>query len=101
MRNLLIGMAVGAATTAVIASGAAPAQAIIGGGTATEKYTWIADLGHQDNGHGCGGGLIASQWVVTAEHCLATVEVGSLVRIGSNDRLEGGTVAGVASVHKG
>ena len=97
MRNLLIGMAVGAATMASIA----PAQAIIGGETAAGKYSWIADLGHQDNGHGCGGGLISSQWVVTAEHCLATVATGSPVRIGSNDRLEGGSVVEVASVHKG
>jgi hypothetical protein len=40
----------------------APAHAIIGGETAAGKHTWIADLGHDDNGHGCGGGLIASQW---------------------------------------
>jgi hypothetical protein len=82
MRNLLIGM-------------------VVGGETATEHHTWIADLGHDDNGHGCGGGLISSQWVVTAEHCLATVEKGSPVRIGSNDRLAGGSVVTVESVHKG
>ncbi|MGW6935275.1 S1 family peptidase [Lentzea sp. NPDC054927] len=97
MRNLLIGMAVGAATMASIV----PAHAIIGGETATESHTWIADLGHQDNGHGCGGGLIASQWVVTAKHCLPTVQKGSPVRVGSNDRLTGGTVVEVESVHEG
>jgi hypothetical protein len=44
--------------------------------------------------------LIASQWVVTAEHCLSTVAVGTPIRIGSHDRREGGTVVAVASVHK-
>jgi secreted trypsin-like serine protease len=97
MRNLLIGMVVGAATMVSIV----PAHAIIGGETATEAHTWIADLGHKDSGGGCGGGLITSQWVVTAEHCLASVTKGSPVRIGSNDRLEGGTVVEVESVHKG
>ncbi|MGW6443847.1 S1 family peptidase [Lentzea sp. NPDC055074] len=97
MRNLLIGMVVGAATMASVA----PAHAIIGGETATERHTWIADLGHDENGHGCGGGLIASRWVVTAEHCLGTVAAGTPIRVGSNDRLEGGTVVAVANVHKG
>jgi Trypsin len=76
---------------------AAPASAVIGGQTATDSYSWIVDLGHQDDGHGCGGGLIAPEWVVTAAHCLATVQPGDEVRIGSNDRTAGGELIAVSS----
>jgi hypothetical protein len=84
------------AVTAAVAT-AAPAWALIGGETATDSYSWIVDLGHQDDGHGCGGGLIAPQWVVTAGHCLATVQPGDEVRIGSNDRTAGGELIALAS----
>ncbi|GAA3439730.1 hypothetical protein GCM10018954_093510 [Kutzneria kofuensis] len=80
---------------------AAPAGAIVGGETSKAEHSWIVDLGHEDNGHGCGGGLVAPRWVVTAGHCLETVHVGSRVRVGSNDREAGGEMATVAATYQG
>lgn len=89
------------ATVAVMVGVAAPAGAIVGGETSKAEHSWIVDLGHEDNGHGCGGGLVAPRWVVTAGHCLETVHVGSRVRVGSNDREAGGEMATVAATYQG
>ncbi|WP_432937418.1 S1 family peptidase [Kribbella sp. CA-253562] len=77
----------------------ASASAIIGGRTAVQ-HSWIVDLGHSGNGHGCGGGLIAPRWIVTAGHCLSMVQKGSPVRIGSNDRIRGGAMGVVDSTYQ-
>jgi len=59
------------------------------GGTATEvnEYPWLVALARRTGDWaGCGGSLIASQWVLTAAHCLVGVVATDLaVLIGEHD----------------
>ncbi|MEU9609312.1 serine protease [Streptomyces sp. NPDC048057] len=83
----------------MVLAGAAPASAISGGEQAAEVYPFMASLQERADGeHFCGGTLIDRQWIVTAKHCLVDVD-GNLkyprsvqVRLGSNNRTEGGEV---------
>jgi secreted trypsin-like serine protease len=67
-----------------------PSPAIVGGEQATENYSFMVSLENSSGQHFCGGSLIAPQWVVTAAHCVADFDQGSQVRLGSNDRTQGG-----------
>ncbi|KAA2261411.1 trypsin-like serine protease [Solihabitans fulvus] len=92
MRRVLL--AALAACAAVLAL-AMPASAnvaqphIIGGGDATETYSFMVSL---DNG--CGGSLVAAQWIVTAHHCGDAYSG----RIGSTDNSFGGEVGQIDQV---
>ncbi len=59
---------------------------IIGGDYSSETYPWMVSL--QNNGHFCGGVLIHQDYVLTASHCLASMQASNIdVIIGSNDSI--------------
>ncbi|MEV0528647.1 serine protease [Streptomyces sp. NPDC050439] len=71
---------------------------IVGGGQASETYSFMASL-QQQGRHGCGGSLIAARWVVTAAHCVTNRQGGVVpaqqlqLRIGSTDHTQGTATA--------
>ncbi|WP_250564514.1 trypsin-like serine protease [Sphaerisporangium fuscum] len=84
-----------ATATAATVPAATAGAAIIGGRPATEAYPFMAYLRKKGLPSHCGGSLIAANWIVTAAHCAGLVVPGKTkARIGSPDRLKGGTLVG-------
>jgi secreted trypsin-like serine protease len=100
---VVTGAAIGVTAASASASATPSASAdgsvfIVGGSTAGQSYPWTAALMYGDGFQECTGSLIASQWVVTAKHCLSDVRQ---VRVGSKDYTAGGTLVKVSKTVSG
>lgn len=105
-RTLIRGAAATVAAAFIASASSVTAGAIIEGESASQQYPFAASMWiERASGQRfhCAGSLIDAGWVETNAHCLATkndpITADKVqLRIGSNDRLTGGTVVGVQQI---
>jgi secreted trypsin-like serine protease len=105
-RSLFTAFAVALGVVLASAGGASAADEpgevtpfIVGGGNATQTYSFMASLQSTSGSHFCGGSLIKANWIVSAKHCLSGRSASSVrARIGTTNRTSGGTVATGAQI---
>uniref|UniRef100_A0A1I8PDH9 Peptidase S1 domain-containing protein n=1 Tax=Stomoxys calcitrans TaxID=35570 RepID=A0A1I8PDH9_STOCA len=93
---------------AVAYSNAAPTGRVVGGEDAYEgQFPHQVSL-RRNGSHSCGGSVISRNFVLTAAHCVGTTDSSGnyytydpsvfTIRVGSNDRFQGGVIVRVAEV---
>ncbi|KAB0790923.1 hypothetical protein PPYR_02723 [Photinus pyralis] len=77
-----------------------PTERIVGGSTAPEgRYPYQISLRDLRSGHFCGGSIIASNWILTAAHCVYGKSASSMyVVAGANNLFSGGSKYAVYQV---